>query len=260
MMEPNGDRNASDDGLLPKYHQIYLVLSQQIRDGEYCENVPIPGEMELGRQFGVSRITIRKALERLEREGAILRHRGRGTFVRPMPDPAHVAASLSGSIENLIAMGLKTQVRVISFAYVPAPSDVVAALRLAPRATVQRAIRVRSHDGIPFSHLTTYVPEDLGRAFGEKDMEATPLLLLLERAGVRIRGAEQRITAKLATPDVAHHLQVEPGEPLLSITRLVEDEGGRAVELIHGLYRPDTYEHRMSFDRINTADRRIWKT
>lgn len=258
-MQPRADRQAADDGLLPKYHQIYLVLSQQIRDGEYSDAVPIPGEVELGRQFGVSRITIRKALERLEREGAIHRHRGRGTFVSRTDGDGPLAASLSGSIENLIAMGLETEVRLLSLAHVPASAEVAAALGIAQRAPVQRAVRVRSHQGVPFSFLTTHVPEDLGRAFGEKDLETTPLLLLLERAGVCIKGAEQRITAKLATPAVAGHLQVEPGVPLLSITRTVADESDRVVELIHGLYRPDTYEHRMRVDRIKRDDAPLWR-
>lgn len=259
-MSLNRDRIMGEDGLLPKYHQVYMVLSQEIRDGRHSEATPMPGEVELSRQFGVSRITIRKALDRLEREGAISRFRGRGTFVRPMPEDALVAASLLGSIENLIAMGLRTQVRVISLDYVPVPREAASALGLASGAIVQRAIRVRSHNAVPFSYLTTYVPEDLGRTFGADDMAEMPLLLLLERAGVKIFGAEQRITAKLATPEVAGHLEIEPGEPLLSITRIVKDENDRKVEFIRGLYRPDTYEHRMSFDRSRTQDRQFWKT
>lgn len=244
----------------PKYHQVYLVLRQQIRDGSFGVDGTIPSEMELGRQFGASRITIRKALERLEREGAIDRRPGRGTFVRPAAGNAHVNASLSGSIENLIAMGLQTQVKVVSFDYVPAPPLAADVLGLDAGATVQRAVRVRSHDGRPFSHLTTFVPEDIGRLYDRADLLEKPLLLLLERSGIRIAAAEQTITARLAEPEIARLLDLEPGEPLLSITRVVRDDSGRSVEFITGHYRPDTYEHHMSIDRATRDDQNVWRT
>lgn len=243
----------------PKYHQVYLVLRQQIRDGSFATDGTIPSEMELGRLFGVSRITIRKALDRLEREGTIDRRPGRGTFVRPGAGNAHVNASLSGSIENLIAMGLQTQVQVISFDYPPAPPAAAEALGIIPGIPVQRVVRIRSHNGRPFSHLTTFVPEDLGRHYDASDMLKQPLLLLLERSGIRVAAAEQTITARLAEPEIARLLCLEPGEPLLSITRVVQDDAGRSVELISGHYRPDTYEHRMSIDRATRVSRHVWQ-
>lgn len=259
MTTPEQPPSPLEDGLLPKHHQVYLVLRQQIREGRYGPADPLPAETELSRQFGVSRITVRRALERLEREGAIDRQRGRGTFVRPGGVEPPVAASLSGSIENLIAMGLRTEVRVLSLEYLPAPPDVAAALNLAPATVVQKAVRVRAHAGVPFSHLTTWVPEDLGRRFDAAALRDTPLLVLLDRAGVKAQSAEQTITAKLAAPEIAAHLGLQPGEPLLSIARVVSEVGGRAVEFIQGLYRPDTYEHHMSIERVQQGGRRIWQ-
>jgi GntR family transcriptional regulator len=261
-MSPNNQaavRPITDEALSPKHHQVYLVLCQQIRDGAYSHDAPMPGELALAQQFGVSRITIRKALDRLEREGSIDRQRGRGTFVRPDFADSPVNASLSGSIENLIAMGLKTEVRVISFGYVPASAEVAEMLGIAPGATVQKAVRVRSLDGLPFSHLTTYVPEEIGRTYDAEALAVHPLLVLLERAGVNIRRAQQTITAKLAAPNVAELLEVEPGVALLCIGRVVRDDNDRAVEFITGLYRPDTYEHRMSIDRAQPKERAVWR-
>lgn len=249
-----------DDSLSPKYHQVYLVLRQEIRDRTYPEDGPIPSEMEIGRQFGVSRITVRKALDRLEREGMIDRQRGRGTFVRNRGPQEHVAASLSGSIENLIAMGLRTEVQVLSFDYVPAPVAAAMALGLPPDTAVQKAVRVRSHEGVPFSHLTTFVPEHLGRSFDVGSLSDKPLLVLLSEAGVVVRSAEQTITAKLATPDIARCLNMLPGEPLLCIERVVLDASGQAVEYIIGLYRPDTYQHQMSFQRDADSNSQMWRT
>lgn len=248
-----------EDGLLPKHHQVYLVLRQQIREGVYDPNAPLPPEKELARQFGVSRITVRRALERLEREAAIDRQRGRGTFLRPDSAQPHVAASLSGFIENLIAMGLRTEVRVLSLDYVSATTKVASALGIAPGSVVQKAIRIRAHAGVPFSYLTTWLPESIGRTFDADALRDTPLLVLLDRAGIKASSAQQTITAKLATPDIAGYLGLQPGEPVLSITRIVLDVEGRAVEFIHGLYRPDTYEHHMSIERVHQGGRPIWQ-
>jgi len=244
----------------PKYHRVYLVLRQRIRDGAFGYDGGFPSEQELTRDFGVSRITIRKALDRLEREGAIDRQRGRGTFVKSRAADAMVSASLSGSIENLITMGLHTQVEVVSFEYVPATAAVAAQLEIEPGAEVQRVVRIRSHAGRPFSHLTTHVPAEIGRAYTADDMRETPLLLLLERARVEIVSGEQTITARLAEPEVARLLKIEPGEALLGITRLVRDIQGRCVELVEGNYRPDTYEHRMDIERADLNGRRVWRS
>lgn len=243
----------------PKHHQLYLVLRQQIRDGDHPPGAPLPSEAQLGVDFGVSRITVRRALERLEKEGRIERHRGRGTFVRAGAQGSPVQASLSGSVENLVAMGLETEVRVLSLEYLPAPPAVARTLGLAAGALCQKAVRIRSLRGRPFSHLTTWVPEDIGRSWNATDLEQTPLLVLLQKAGRPIARADQNISATLATPEIARALALDPGEPLLSIRRLVRDVDGRAVELIHGLYRPDTYEHEIALERIREGGVELWK-
>lgn len=243
----------------PKHHQVYLVLRQQIRDGAFPEGRALPPEMKLCEDFGVSRITVRRAMERLEHEGWIERHRGRGTFARDPIEPSPVQASLSGSVENLVAMGLETEVRVLSLDYVPAPPNVARALGLAEGNLCQKAVRIRSLRARPFSHLTTFVPEDLGRSFDAAALARTPLLVLLQTAGRPIVRAEQNISAVLATPDIARALAIEPGEPLLSIRRLVRDADDRAVELIHGLYRPDTYEHELALERTREGGVELWK-
>lgn len=242
----------------PKHHRIYLVLRQEILEGKYPSQQPLPNELRLTEQFQVSRITVRKAMERLDREGLIVRYRGKGTFPVTANEPSPVQASISGIIENLIAMGLKTEVEVIDFDYVKAPAEVAQALSLQPDTLVQKARRVRSHQGAPFSLLTTYVPEAIGRTFERADLTAQPLLLLLERAGAKITRAEQSITAKLATPEQAAFLAMEPGDALLCIRRIVFDEDDRPVEYIEGFYSPDTYEHQMSLGRQSGDDTLIW--
>jgi GntR family transcriptional regulator len=239
----------------PLYHRVYLLLRQHIAEGAWPGGQPMPGEHELAEMHGVSRITIRRALQRLEEEGLILRRRGAGTFARPPAAPKR-RENLRGLIENLLAMGLRTEVRLLDFAYVTAPGEVAAALELPPGAIVQKSVRLRSTEGVPFSHLTAWVPEELGRRYGPEEMLARPLLLLLEAAGARAARAEQTISARLADSAVAPLLQVEPGSALLWVRRQVRDQAGRVIEAIEALYRPDLYEYEISLLR----DGALWGT
>ena len=132
------------------------------------------------------------------------------------------------------------------------------ALRCALGAIVQHTVRVRSIEGEPFSHLTTYVPEDIGRSYDRNDLASTPLLALLERCGVVVSSAQQTITAALADARVAPLLNVEVASPLLRIARIVCDQDDRAVEFIVGLYRPDRYQYRMMLNRVQGEEEKMW--
>lgn len=264
MAQLNGSVNVgpqTDNGLWPKHYRVYLILKQEIDDGVYTGDKPLQGELGLAERFSVSRITIRKAMSRLTAEGLVERQRGRGTFVQNRGDRSSpVMASLSGNIENLVALGLETDVDLIEMTYLMAPPYICDVMARPEGTILQRAIRVRSLDSVPFSHLTTWLPESIGRSFTANEMRDTPLLRLIERAGHRIAKAQQTISAKLATPEVAQLLRIEPGEPLISVRRLVYDEAGLVVEHISGLYRPDTYEHHMEYHRSQKSTAEIWTT
>ncbi|CAN0508448.1 unnamed protein product [Ectocarpus sp. 12 AP-2014] len=244
----------------PKHHRVYLVLRQEILEGNYPPDQSLPNEILLAQQFGVSRITMRKAMERLNREGLVERHRGKGTFPTAANEASPVQASISGVLENLIAMGLTTDVDVLDFGYVAASSDIAHQLQVTAGSLVQKATRIRSHHGTPFSLLITYVPEHIGRSFSQDDLTTQPLLLLFARANVKISHAKQTITAKLATPKQAKLLKMEPGDALLCISRIVFDEHQQPVEFIEGFYCPDTYEHQVSLGVKTHDNQQVWDT
>ena len=233
---------------LPLYHRVYVLIRQRILEGFWPPSQPMPGEHELAAMHDVSRITIRRALERLESEGLVARRRGSGTFTQP-PAAGKRRENLRGLLENLLAMGLHTQVQLLSFGYVPAPPEVAAALEVEPGTVAQKAVRVRSAAGVPFSYLSSWVPEPLGRTFQPEDLAARPLLALLEQAGAAPAQAEQTISAKLADSDVAPLLGVPQGSPLIWTRRQVRDAGGRVIEWIESQYRPDMYEYQIALVR-----------
>ena len=249
-------RNRAASGPVTLYHRVYTILRERIVSGAYPVDQPLPGEIDFAAAFGVSRVTMRRALDGLVRDGLIVRNRGRGSFPQVRTGREPVRATVSGLLDNIIAMGLKTSVRIISLDTIEAPPDVAAAMRLAAGDRVQKAVRVRSLDGAPLSMMTTFVPEAVA-SFTRRQLSDTPMLKLLEAAGVNVSHADQTITARLADAVVAPLLDVGYGAALLAVNRLVRDEAGRALQLLRGMYRPDRYEYRMSLDRSGDAAR-VW--
>ncbi len=250
---------------LPKYHQIYLVLREQLDEGRFAEG--LPGELALVAQFGVARVTVRRALEQLAAEGLIARNPGRRTRALPPAAAAGVGghdgeatgrANLRGLLENLVTMGLRTSVKVIDVATITASSQVADALKLNPGDPVQKAVRVRSTREGPLSHITTYVPGDIARRFGRRELAKKPILMLLEESGVKVGRAHQTISARLADNVLAQHLEVSVGSALLAVRRLVYDDAERPVQWLHGFYRPDRYTYEMQLSRVGSIDAKVW--
>ena len=224
-----------------KARRVYLTLRERIATGDLRPGLRLPGEPALAAEQGVSRVTVRRALDRLAGEGLVRRRAGAGTFVADAMLSPVVAADLADVFAHLKAMGRRTGVRLLSFGYAVPPEPVAHALGLAPRERTQRSVRVRLIEGEAFSHLTTHVPERIGVTYAEAELATTPLLSLLERSGIVADRASQAISATLAGPDAAAALGVEVGAALLSLTRVVTDAQGAGVEHLHALYRPDRF-------------------
>ncbi|MBJ3774852.1 GntR family transcriptional regulator [Acuticoccus mangrovi] len=251
--QPLGDAQPT-----PLHHQVYVVVRQQILEGAFPLDRPMPPEHELARQFNVSRITIRRAFDRLEAEELVSRHQGRGTFARKAAANQPLRSQIKGIFENMMEMGLKTSVRLVEFAYIKASPAVAEELQVAVGDVVQKAVRVRSHQGTPVSVLTTYVPEGIGRTFDADALSVTPLVSLFEVAGHVVSSADQTISAKLADTLVAPLLEIEAGSALLWVRRNVFDQNERPIEHLHALYRPDIYEYQVKMARVAGESKRLW--
>jgi GntR family transcriptional regulator len=241
-----------------KARQTYLVLRDRIMSGAVGFGARLPTENDLALAHGVSRVTVRRALGELQREHLIERRRSAGTHVVYRAPPARMMADISGVLANLADMGRSTKVQLLSFGYVPARGPAAEAFRATADELLQRSVRVRSVDGLPFSYLLAHVPERIGVTFSGKELAARPLLELLERSGVKVERATQRISAALAAPDVARALSVEIGSPLIELVRTVYDRDGRGVEHLYALYRPDRYSFEFDLVRSGAAKKRGW--
>jgi GntR family transcriptional regulator len=250
---------------LTKYHQIYLVLREQLQEGRFVHG--LPGELELTRQFGVGRVTVRRALEQLVDEGLIVREAGRGTRPTtraeqgrnpPAQAPAeHSGSRLSGLLENLVQVSRSTSVKVLDWRIIQASPEMAQALQVPEGTKLRKAVRRRSASAGPVSLITTYVPDELVRGYGRKELAVKPMLQLLEESGIVPGRARQTISARQADAQVAAELQVAVGTALLQVRRLVYDTQDRPVQLLHGLYRPDRYEYQMELSQVGAIDARI---
>lgn len=248
---------------LPKYHQIYLVLREQLREGQFAGG--LPPEIALSKQFSAGRVTVRRALEQLAIEGLIIRQAGRGT--RPAPPQAQApalranqggkASRLAGLLEKIVNMSLRTSVKVIEWRTIEAPPDVALALQIPVGAKVKKGVRRRSLAEGPLSHITTYVPEELASRFGRGDLARKPILRLIEESGVELGRAHQTVSARQADAAVARELDVAVGTALLAVRRLVFDANDRPVQWLHGLYRPDRYEYQMDISQVGSSQATI---
>ncbi|MEP3048624.1 MAG: GntR family transcriptional regulator [Roseibium sp.] len=243
-----------------KARRVYLSLRDQIADGRLADGVNLPAEQKLTEIFGVSRVTIRRALDSLAEAGLVIRRPGSGTTVNTSGQPGKpMAMNLATLMPQLVEMGQNTTARLLSFSYDTAPGFVANALQIEPGVQVQVAIRVRSADQIPFSHLTTYVPAEIASNYSENDLATTPLFKLLELSGVQIRDAHQSVSASLAGPEVAEALGIAVGSALLSLRRVVRDVDGNGVEYLSALYRPDMFQLEMPLSRVGNGGSRHWQ-
>lgn len=247
---------------IPKYHQVYLVLKEQLLEGDV--GAKLPTEIVLMNRFDVGRVTIRHALELLANEGLISRRAGRGTLSTigqnspTEPNKKKRKQIRSGLLQHLVSVSLGTEIKVIEVNTIGASVQVAQALKIEIGARVQKAIRVRSTANGPLSHITTYIPAIWADQFDPEALAKEPILVLLEKTGLTIGRAEQHISARLADASIAPLLGVAVGSALLSVRRLVFDKKERPMQWLHGLYRPDRYDYELKLSPVGDVDARVW--
>lgn len=238
---------------VPLYHQIFLQLREEITSGERAFGSRMPTEQELSAQFGVSRITARRALDELAENNLVARKRRVGTTVLFKSPAKPLQGDIDQAIESLITFGRSTKVKLIEIETVLARPPIDEALGLAPMSEVVRIVRARWLDGQPLGHFISYIPVDLAAGMTRAKLKSTPMLGLLREAGVQIGAAHQTISATLADATLSAALQVEIGSPILRISRTVLDTAGRPVQHILAQYRPDRYQIRLDLNAPGTA-------
>jgi len=248
---PNIARSLSGKRGVSLQERIYRLLDEQLALGAFDHSQAMPTEEALAAQFAVSRVTIRAALARLEQQGRIRRVPGRGT----MAVPQHRAARLSMTdvLGDMDQVARATTVRVLAFDYRPAPPEAATLLDMPAGAICQYAQRLRLAQATPRLHLTTYIPESIGRLWKQADLARYSLQSLLRRHGFAAATGQQIVTATQAAPTVAEGLGVELGTPLLRVQRSTFTAAGQPIEYIDILGPAASFDLRMTL-RLGSAD------
>jgi len=236
-----------------RYHQVYVTLRSWVLEGTYKPGDQIPTEPQLCEMFRVSRITVRKAIDHLSREGWLVRQQGRGTFVQLSAQRAPTTADLASIRHRVADLAAATLVRDLRVTEAWPDEETAAALRLEEGERVQRATHVRTLQGVPLALVTTWVPLPVAALIDPGAMARQPMFELLVRAGIRVTRADQYIGATLAGLDLAKTLEIDVGAPVLRLARLVFDDTARPVERVVALYRAEAYQYHMELEPRHDA-------
>ncbi len=223
---------------VPLYFQVAQHLEHLIESGAYPPGTRLDNEIQLADQLGLSRPTMRRAIEYLVDRGLLVRKRGVGTqVVRPK---VRRPVELSSLYDDLAAAGKQPRTQILSFE-LQEPSEVVAeALGLDDGAQVYAIRRLRFTGDEPLSIMSNFVPAGLVR-LDARGLERTGLYAMIRAAGVNLKIATQTIGGRAARAAEARLLAEHPGAALLTMTRVAYDETGRAVEYGSHLYRASMY-------------------
>lgn len=242
-------------GPIPYYHQICAILRDKFANGEFVAEERIPSEEQFQVMFGVSRATVRQALQMLEREGLIERRPGKGSFATASKN-AIGEVKMTCLLEDLIALGIAGR-NVVSDAGVVSAGRAIAEAMQVQRGesvfTFQRLVMV---DDAPFASHRVFLPVSARGCLRERELASPHLLrLLTEKCDLHAETAEHSIEAVLADANQAGVLGVDPGTALLCVTRTSFDRAGTPIEHGYTLYRSDrTRFHITQRQRANPKD------
>lgn len=241
-------RTAVEAGLdrsspIPLWFQLAKILEESIVRGDVTPGTLLPNEVELAASLGLSRPTMRRAMEHLVDEGLIVRRRGIGT--RVVQPKVRRPLELTSLFEDLDRTKRKPRTDVLDLELVAATSEVSKTLGVAPHAQVTKLVRLRWAGDLPIAVMTNYVPVDLA-PLSSSDLERHGLYQLLRQSGVTLHSANQVIGARSATSSEATLLDEPRRSAVLTMERTAYDDHGRAVEFGTHVYAASRYSFELS--------------
>ena len=240
---------------LPAYLQILQELRARLASGHWRVGDQIPTDEELMQQFGVSRFTVRAALDALVADGIVKRYRRRGTFV--MARPQRPGAWLSTSLDDLVLSGFPTRPVMLDGVEARCPPAVAGALGLDDEGRALRIRVLRAADGVPYAHSIIHIPCPLAERLPpdwQLRLETEAFVSLVAAANaLAVHRAIQVTQAVAASGPIADMLETAEGAPLLLLERTFFAGNGVALEHSQVFSRPDRYRQILEFRSTRSA-------
>jgi len=241
----------------PLYHQLQAFLRTLIERGDIGDGEQLPREEELARRLRISRVTVRQALQVLADDGLLVRQRGRGTRVtggklRTSTIPMPLKTPLGELMHSLSTLAGNTQVRLLGWERVIPPEPIRALFDSAPDEALVRCVRVRSRHGHPFGYYTSWT-RTAHPDFNANQLAHGPRIELFRRCGIHFTQVQQTVSALRVGAVAAAHLEMSPGQAVLTLERHSYGSTRQLLDLLEIQYRPDQlrYQMRMDYETIN---------
>lgn len=232
------------------YDQIKDDLLSKIKDGTYPEGQTIPSELELAEMYGVSRPTIRQALQILVRDGYLEKRRRRGTVVTKPKVSQSFTMSISSFEDAMRLAGRLPKTKVLMFKRERANAEVEKRLELARGQDVFKLVRLRYADDLPNVFVESYIPCTLYPGLDSFDFNESSLYAAMDTCGNPVMTARRRLEVIKADGAAAALLDVEAGDPLLLFHTVARDANGTAVEYSVATYRGESNSFELNVSRV----------
>lgn len=231
---------------IPLYYQLVEAIRDRIRAGELMPGAQLPPERELGEQYGISRMTVRQALQYLISDDVLVARQGTGTFVAE-PKLTFDLRHALGFTDEMVRRGADAVSQVLEQSVVTPPESVAAKLALQADERATRIVRLRLAAETPLVLEIVYVPTNLFPGLELENLTQHSLYRLMRDVhGVSPAGAYQTLQSVPANEYEGHLLGVQPGTPMILLKGVTVDQNDQPIECFKAIYRGDRFE--IAFD------------
>ncbi|MBU5364870.1 GntR family transcriptional regulator [Enterococcus devriesei] len=227
------------------YYQLVDLLQERI-EKQMIPHDKLPSERELTAQYGVSRTTVRLALQELESSGYIYRRHGKGTFVSDIQKKAADIAGAYSFTEQMKSLGRHPDTRILSFEQIEADKFIAKHLNLSLGEAIYKLSRLRSADREPLMIEDTYLPVKLFMTLDDKLLRSKPLYdLFSEDFNQTVRLADEELYASIASKEDAKQLMINEGAPVLHLARQTYNMKNEIIEFTLSVARADQFHYQI---------------